>query len=180
MFSLLEKNKHLLNKKPRNPCVCGVKTSLLCKHCFAVNICKTHKICETCSLTVYNEKKMLLELSADEQKKEEGRKKARDAYRIKMGIPTDLPLLPRGGARNCKNYTEDVLAEKAEALKKYQAEYQKMYRKKKSIVALQKKTLELMDKQATLIKTLQADGHSATNEIEMYKGFEQYFMLLSE
>jgi len=172
MFSILEQNKCLLINKPRALCACGVKTTLLCKCCREVHMCKTHKICETCK-----HQKITLSL---EQNKDEGRKKARDAYRIKMGIPTDLPLLPRGGARNCKNYTEDVLAEKAEALKKYQAEYQKMYRKKKSILALRKKTLELMDKQATLIKTLQAEGHSATNEIEMYKGFEQYFMLLSE
>ncbi len=122
---------------------------------------------------------MLLECSFVEQQKEEGRKKARDAYRIKMGIPTDIPLLPRGGARNCKHYTEDVLEKKAEDAKKYQSEYQKMYRKKQSLLALQKKTLELMDKQASLIKTLQAEGHSATQEIEKYKGFEQYFMLLS-
>jgi hypothetical protein len=128
----------------------------------------------------YEDRLLLLEHSQAEQRKEEGRKKARDAYRIKKGIPTDIPLLPRGGARNCKNYTEEELAEKADASKKYQILYQKQYRMSQKLRLLQQTTLQLMEKQAQLIKELENKGCSAEKEIELYKGFEQYFVSLQQ
>lgn len=181
MFSILETNKSLLLPKPetkRNPCACGVMTKLLCTTCYEVNVCKTHKKCEKCKLQQLADKAALLECSKVEQQKEEGRKKARDTYRLKMGIPTDLPLLPRGGARNCKNFTEEELRIKEMASKKYQQLYQRQYRENKSRQALKQKTLELMEKKAEQIKLLIEAGQNADLQISEYQGFEQYFMTL--
>lgn len=164
----------------RQPCMCGVITKRLCISCFEINVCKTHKKCDSCKLQEFYDKSALLECSLVEQQKEERRKKARDAYRIKMGIPTDLPLLPRGGAHNCKNFTEEQLAEKAAASKIYQKDYQKKYREKKVTDALKKKTLELMAEYAVLITHLNMEGQDASVEQTAYKGFETYLQLLDK
>lgn len=182
MFSLLESNKDLLNKhnnKPqRKPCECGVVTKSLCILCSEVNICGRHKVCLNCKKQKIEDKQILLETSVSEQLREEARKKARDAYRIKNGIPTELPLLPRGGARNCKHYSEEELEMKHEASKIYQINYQKDYNKRKKHEALKRKTLELMNEQASIINNINKEGGDATNEIKIYKDYELYFKLL--
>ncbi len=164
----------------RRPCMCGVMTKRLCISCSEINVCKTHKKCEACKMQDISDKSALLECSWAEQQKEQNRKKARDAYRIKMGIPTDLPLLPRGGAHNCKNFTEEQLAEKAAASKKYQKDYQKKYREKKTMDTLRKKTLELMAEYAVLITHLNMEGQDASVEQTAYKGFETYLQSLDK
>ncbi len=99
---------------------CESKTRRMCSDCNAINICKKHGMCSPCK-----ELKML----KDQQcVNDVNRERARNAYRIKHGIPLDAPLIQRGGARNVKYHTEEQKAERRDMDRKYQREYQKKYR----------------------------------------------------
>ena len=69
--------------------------------------------------------------SAKKDEKETNKERARNAYRMKVGIPLDAPLIQRGGAHNVKYHTPEQKAEKQEIDREYQREYQKKYREKK-------------------------------------------------
>ena len=70
-------------------------------------------------------------IAAKKDEKETNRERARNAYRMKVGIPLDAPLIQRGGAHNVKYHTPEQKAEKQEMDREYQREYQKKYREKK-------------------------------------------------
>lgn len=74
-------------------------------------------------------------VSAEEDKKDKARERARNYYRLKQGIPVDAPLIQRGGAHNVKYHTEAEKAERAKLEKEYQKEYQQKYREKKAKMA---------------------------------------------
>jgi predicted GIY-YIG superfamily endonuclease len=114
---------------------CESKTRRMCSDCNAINICKKHGTCSPCK-----EMKMLRE---QYYSNDVNRERARNAYRIKHGIPLDAPLIQRGGARNVKYHTEEQKAERRIMDREYQREYQKKYR---SIKLHEREIMEIVEK----------------------------------
>lgn len=131
-------NKVMPNNRSKcaNSC-CEVVTKSLCVSCEKQHVCNKHKKCDSCknSKTIVIAVQKMEIVSAEEDKKDKARERARNYYRLKQGIPVDAPLIQRGGAHNVKYHTEAEKAERAKLEKEYQKEYQQKYREKKAKMA---------------------------------------------
>lgn len=111
---------------------CESKTKRVCSTCKNCSACKKHSVCLSCKdLKAWKKREYAAIASAKKDEKETNRERARNAYRMKVGIPLDAPLIQRGGAHNVKYHTPEQKAEKQELDREYQREYQKKYREKK-------------------------------------------------
>lgn len=112
---------------------CESKTKRVCSTCKNCSACKKHSVCLSCKDIEAWKKREYAAIAAVAAKdeKETNRERARNAYRMKVGIPLDAPLIQRGGAHNVKYHTPEQKAEKQEMDREYQREYQKKYREKK-------------------------------------------------
>lgn len=120
----------LNDKKPFVKCSepgCESKTRRTCSSCNNCSACKKHSVCLPCK-DMEAWKKQELAANAEMQT---NRERARNAYRKKVGIPLDAPLIQRGGAHNVKYHTEEEKIERKIMDREYQREYQKKYREKK-------------------------------------------------
>jgi hypothetical protein len=128
-----QEQKTTKRAKCANSC-CDVITKSVCVGCEKQHVCNKHKKCESCKTnkTVTIKSQKMDVVSDEDDKKEKARERARNYYRIKQGIPTDAPLIQRGGAHNVKYHTEAEKAERARLEKEYQKEYQQKYREKKA------------------------------------------------
>lgn len=143
-------NKEVNNKpfiKCSEPC-CESKTRRVCATCNTSSACKKHSVCLSCK-DIEAWKKQEQERIRDTEAA--NRERARNAYRIKKGIPLDAPLIQRGGARNIKYHTQEQKEERQTMERIYQREYQKKYREKK----LQEKNMmmEIVDELHRNIKS---------------------------
>jgi len=109
---------------------CSSKTRRVCNKCENASLCKKHTMCLGCKDLEEWKKKEIAKVSDE---KEFTRENARNAYRIKKGIPLDAPLIQRGGARNVKYHTPEEKEERQKMGREYQKEYQKKYREKKML-----------------------------------------------
>ena len=123
---------------PRKMCsetCCAVKTRRLCESCNKNNVCKKHGTCSVCKgidLVVKTTTDVLpIVLTAEQERLERNRERARNAYRQRQGIPFDAPLIQRGGARNVKYHTAEQKEQRHQLDREYQKEYQKRYREQK-------------------------------------------------
>ena len=113
---------------------CESKTKRVCSTCKNCSACKKHSVCLSCKdIEAWKKREYAAAAAAAAKKdeKETNRERARNAYRMKVGIPLDAPLIQRGGAHNVKYHTPEQKAEKQEMDREYQREYQKKYREKK-------------------------------------------------
>lgn len=104
------------------------------------------------------------------------RKRAREYYRKKVGIPVDAPLLPRGGVRNFKYVTEEDKQERINKTKEYQREYQLKYRQRKA--ELKKQTLLLItnnyiDDLQKQLEDHPENGYNISCKLYEFKTYEQ-------
>lgn len=124
-------NATVLNKpfvKCSEPC-CESKTRRVCATCNISSACKKHSVCLSCKdIEAWKKKECEGSIKDTEAA---NRERARNAYRIKKGIPLDAPLIQRGGARNVKYHTQEQKEERQTMDREYQREYQKKYREKK-------------------------------------------------
>ena len=111
---------------------CESKTKRVCSTCKNCSACKKHSVCLSCKdIEAWKKREYAAIAAAKKNEKETNRERARNAYRMKVGIPLDAPLIQRGGAHNVKYHTPEQKAEKQELDREYQREYQKKYREKK-------------------------------------------------
>lgn len=111
---------------------CESKTKRVCSTCKNCSACKKHSVCLSCKdIEAWKKREYAAIASAKKDEKETNRERARNAYRMKVGIPLDAPLIQRGGAHNVKYHTPEQKAEKQELDREYQRKYQKKYREKK-------------------------------------------------
>jgi len=125
---------------------CESKTRRVCSTCNNCSACKKHSVCLSCKdIEAWRKKECAATAAKDE--KETNRERARNAYRMKVGIPLDAPLIQRGGAHNVKYHTPEQKAERQEMDREYQKEYQKKYREKKmQDKAMMMEIAEVIDK----------------------------------
>lgn len=111
---------------------CESKTRRVCSTCNNCSACKKHSVCLSCKdIEAWRKREYAAIAAAKKDEKETNRERARNAYRMKVGIPLDAPLIQRGGAHNVKYHTPEQKAERQEMDREYQKEYQKKYREKK-------------------------------------------------
>lgn len=104
------------------------------------------------------------------------RQRAREHYRKKVGIPVDVPLLPRGGARNIKYVTEEDKQAHINKTKEYQREYQLKYRQKKAELKKQALAFITKDYINDLQKQLEEhpeNGYNISCKLHDFKTYEQ-------